>query len=103
MATAYDWQGLYEAAVFETDFQKIQNRVAEAREAIQQRLAEGLSRENDATELRAIDSALAALAVLETESPPQKASNDQRPNSTENHAASQTLETWCSPPRDLPS
>jgi hypothetical protein len=67
MGAEYGWQKLYEAAVLETDFTKRRERIVEARQAIQQRLAEGLSRENDASELAEIDYALAGLWVLETE------------------------------------
>ena len=45
---------------------KRRDRIVEAHLAIQQRLAEGLSREKDSTELVAIDNALAALRVLLT-------------------------------------
>ena len=67
MGTAYDWQKSYSAAFLETDFHKMQDRVAEARQAIQRRLSEGSSLEIDATELAAIDNALAALMALEIE------------------------------------
>jgi hypothetical protein len=67
MGTAYDWQKSYSAAVLESGFQEIQDRVAEARQAIQRRLAEVFSLEIAATELAAIDNALAALMALEIE------------------------------------
>ena len=67
MGAEYGWQKLYEAAVLETDFTKRRDRIFEARLAIQQRLTEGLSRENDATEFAAIDYALAGLKTLESE------------------------------------
>ena len=64
---AYDWQKFYETAVLESNPAKIEDRVAEARQAIQQRLSKGPSLEIDATELAAIDDALAALMVLKLE------------------------------------
>lgn len=63
------WQKFYENAVHETDIREIQHRVAEARQAIQQRV-EGPSSEVDATELKAIEHALAALMSLEIEMSP---------------------------------
>jgi hypothetical protein len=77
MGTAYDWQKSYSAAVLESGFQKIQDRVAEARQAIQRRLAEVFSLEIAATELAAIDNALAALMALEIEVLPNKSGNVQ--------------------------
>jgi hypothetical protein len=71
MGGTYDWQKFYEAAVLETDIAKMQDRVAEAHQAILQRLAEGPSPENDTTELAAIDNALAALMFREIEMQPE--------------------------------
>ena len=67
MGAEYGWQKFYEAAVLETDITTRRDRIDEARQAIQQRLVDGLSRENDATELAAIDYALAGLWVLTIE------------------------------------
>ena len=67
MGAEYGWQKFYEAAVLETDITTRRERIDEARQAIQQRLVDGLSRENDATELAAIDYALAGLWVLTIE------------------------------------
>jgi hypothetical protein len=66
MSAAYGWQNLYRDAVLETATTKRRHRIVEAHLAIQQRLAEGLSREKDSTELVAIDNALAGLRVLLT-------------------------------------
>ena len=67
MGAEYGWQKFYEAAVLETDITTRRDRIFEARLAIQHRLADGLSRENDATELAAIDYVLAGLKTLEIE------------------------------------
>jgi hypothetical protein len=79
MGISYDWQKFYEAAVLETDSQKMRNRVAEARAAILQRLVEVASSETDAAELAAIDNALAALMVLEIEMRPENSGNHDDP------------------------
>ena len=68
MSAAYGWQNLYRAAVLETDITKRRDLIIEAHLAIQQRLTEGLSRENDATELAAMDNAFAGLTALTIES-----------------------------------
>ena len=72
-----DWKTFYEAVVLETDFHKMQDRIAKARQAIQRRFAEGFSLEIAATELAAIDNALAALMALEIEVRPNKSGNAQ--------------------------
>jgi hypothetical protein len=77
MGAAYDWQKSYRAAVLETDFHKMQDRVAEARQAIARRLAEGFSLEIAPTELAAIDNALAALMALEIEMRSENYGNGQ--------------------------
>jgi len=73
---AYDWQKFYETAVLESNPAKIEDRVAEARQAIQQRLSKGPSLEIDATELATIDEALAALMVLKLEMTPEDSGDD---------------------------
>ena len=72
-----DWKTFYEAVVLETDFHKMQDRIAKARQAIQRRLSEGASLEIDASELAAMDHALAALMTIETEMQPEKPGNGQ--------------------------
>jgi hypothetical protein len=88
MATSYDWQKFCEVAILETDFQKMRDRLAEAREAILRRLLEVPSPEADANELAAIDNALAALMVLEIEMLPENSGNGDDPElSGRNQAA----------------
>ena len=68
MSLVYGWQKFYEAAVLETDFRKMPDRVAKAEQAIQQRLSVSPPPKIEAAELQAIGNTLTALAVLKAES-----------------------------------
>jgi hypothetical protein len=61
----YDWRKPYRAAVRETDITKRQDRIDEARHAIERRLAEDRSPAVNVTEFQAIDHALSVLLSLE--------------------------------------
>ena len=68
MEADYIWEELYEAAVLETDRQKMQERVRAAKRAIDARLEE-LQQDHQGTpeERNAISDALSALNVLRRE------------------------------------
>jgi hypothetical protein len=61
----YDWRKPYRAAVRETDITKRQDRIGDARQAIERRLAEDRSPVINVTEFQAIDHALSVLLSLE--------------------------------------
>jgi hypothetical protein len=67
MSVAYAWQKLYEAAVVQTDFRKLPECIAEAEQAIQQRLSDSPPPLTDSIEFHAIGHTLAALAVLKAQ------------------------------------
>ena len=67
MSVAYAWKKVYEAAVVQTDFEKLPNDIAKAEQAIQQRLAENPPPLTDSAEFEAIGKTLAALAVLKAQ------------------------------------
>jgi hypothetical protein len=66
MALNYEWQRFYKAALSETQPGKMQEAIAKAERAIQQRLADCPPPIMEAAEKRAIGDTLAALAVLKT-------------------------------------
>ena len=68
MSLGYSWQKFYEAAVLETDFRKMPDRIAKAEQAIQQRLSDSPPPKIEAAELHAIGNTLAALTVLKAQS-----------------------------------
>jgi hypothetical protein len=61
----YDWRKPYRAAVRETDITKRQDRIDEARQAIERRLVEDRSLAVNVAEFQAIDHALSVLLSLE--------------------------------------
>jgi hypothetical protein len=79
MGVAYSWQEFYEAAVRETDFRKLQDYIAKAEQAIQQRLSASPPPLTNAAELEAIGTTLTALMVLKIERARQKSDNGHRP------------------------
>ena len=79
MGVAYSWQEFYEAAVRETDFRKLQDCIAKAEQAIQQRLSASPPPLTDAAELEAIGKTLTALMVLKIERARQESDNGHRP------------------------
>lgn len=65
MRTDYVWDGLYEAAILETDYTKLPNRLQAAKTAIDARLHDLLLDHGGTPEERqAIDDALQSLKVL---------------------------------------
>ena len=60
----YEWGDLYRFAVLETDLSKLQERVRQAREAIQQRLQELESEPGTREERLAIEDALSNLRAI---------------------------------------
>jgi hypothetical protein len=60
------WEDIYLSAVREVDPQKMPERIAAARQAIQERLP--AAQNGDPAERERMEHALSALAVLETES-----------------------------------
>jgi len=58
------WKQLYEAAILELDYDKLMERIAEARRAIQDRDVEALT-SSSLAEQRALNNALHTLQILE--------------------------------------
>jgi hypothetical protein len=78
--SAYGWEKFYEAAVRETDFRKLQDCIAKAEQAIQQRLSASPPPLTEAAELEAIGKTLTALMVLKIERARQESDdNGHRP------------------------
>jgi len=67
MSIAYAWRKFYEAAEVQTDFERLPGCIAEAEQAIHQRLSDSPPPLTDSAEFDAIGKTLAALAVLKAQ------------------------------------
>jgi len=66
----YSWEGIYEAAVLETDFSRLPERIKAAQAAIDSRMREIQADHNGTSaERAAIQSALAGIRILKREAP----------------------------------
>lgn len=67
MSVAYAWQKFYEAAVGQTDFEKLPDCIAKAEQAIEKRLADSPPPLIDSAELEVIGKTLVGLTVLKAQ------------------------------------
>lgn len=70
MNKRYPWEAVYEAAILETDFSRLPERIKAAQTAIDSRM-QALRMDGDGTsaERAAIQSALAGIRILKREAP----------------------------------
>jgi len=63
----YSWEGVYEAAVFEANDSRLEERIGVAEEALMARLLDLTDGQTHAAELRAVEDALKSLRGLKRE------------------------------------